>query len=243
MVGIFDYTVILTYISALSAGVGIFVSIGFKNPHPYWAILCLMICGLCDTFDGRVARTKKNRTEMHKNFGIQIDSLSDLLAFGVLPACIGFAIYNCKVDKQSELLKFDWGKGVADTANHLQNVHVSIIVAIGALFILAALIRLAYFNVTCDETQAIGQSRQKYYYGLPVTTTAIIFPTFMLANYKVPYDLSFIYYFLLIIVGVLFVSKFKLVKPKMVWIYILVGIGALEFIAVFIARWIKTIAF
>ena len=36
--------------------------------------------------DGRVARTKKNRTEDEKNFGIQLDSLCDVICFGVFPA-------------------------------------------------------------------------------------------------------------------------------------------------------------
>jgi hypothetical protein len=45
-------------------------------------------------FDGKVARTKKDRTEQEKSFGIQIDSLSDLVSFGVLPAVIGFAMVS-----------------------------------------------------------------------------------------------------------------------------------------------------
>ena len=60
--------------------------------HPYIATFFLLICGLCDAFDGKVASTKKNRTAIEKNYGIQIDSLSDLVAFGVLPACIGAAL-------------------------------------------------------------------------------------------------------------------------------------------------------
>ena len=91
MIGIFDYTVILTYLSLLSAGTGIIVSL-HGNGHPYWGVFFLLICGICDLFDGKVARTKKNRTEMERNFGIQIDSLSDMVAFGVLPACIGVSL-------------------------------------------------------------------------------------------------------------------------------------------------------
>lgn len=54
--------------------------------------LFLLLCGLFDAFDGRVARRKKDRTELERQFGIQIDSLTDLVAFGVLPACIGIAL-------------------------------------------------------------------------------------------------------------------------------------------------------
>ena len=62
MLGVYDYTVILTYISVLSASTGIFVTL--TNPgHPYIGMVFLLLCGLCDTFDGKVARTKKNRTK------------------------------------------------------------------------------------------------------------------------------------------------------------------------------------
>ncbi len=61
------------------------------NGSPYSALLCLMVSGLLDAFDGRIARTKKNRTEQEKRFGIQIDSLNDVVCFGVLAAFLGAA--------------------------------------------------------------------------------------------------------------------------------------------------------
>ena len=91
MIGFYDYTVILTYCSVISAVAGILLSLN-ASPHPYIAIFLLMFSGLCDAFDGKVARHKKNRTKAMKEFGIQIDSLSDLAAFGVLPVCIGAAL-------------------------------------------------------------------------------------------------------------------------------------------------------
>ena len=62
MIGIFDYTVILTYISLLSGVMGIIVCLNGIG-HPFIGMFFLMLSGLCDTFDGRVARTKKGRTE------------------------------------------------------------------------------------------------------------------------------------------------------------------------------------
>ena len=52
------------------------------------AIVCLMVSGFCDLFDGSIARTKK-RTESEMKFGIQIDSLADMICFGVLPVQSG----------------------------------------------------------------------------------------------------------------------------------------------------------
>ncbi len=60
MIGFYDYTVILTYISFASSISGIFIA---KRGHFNWAILCLAFSGLCDMFDGKIARKKINWTE------------------------------------------------------------------------------------------------------------------------------------------------------------------------------------
>ena len=80
MLGVYDYTVILTYISLMVSIGGMLFSL---NGDCRMALVCLAISGLCDMFDGKVARTKKDRTEVEKRFGIQIDSLADIVCFGV----------------------------------------------------------------------------------------------------------------------------------------------------------------
>ena len=87
MIGFYDYTVILTYLSLVSASCGIMVALSGSG-HPYIGTFFLLFCGLCDAFDGKVARTKKNRSQEERSFGVQIDSLSEVVAFGVLPAAI-----------------------------------------------------------------------------------------------------------------------------------------------------------
>lgn len=115
MIGVFDYTVILTYCSLISAVTGIIL--GF-NGNALGSVICLLLCGLFDMFDGRVARTKKHRTDFEKSFGIQIDSLSDLVAFGILPVAIGYSI---------------------GYVNYC-------FIPIYCFFVLSGLVRLAYFN-------------------------------------------------------------------------------------------------
>ena len=160
MIGVYDYTVILTYLSLISAGTGIFISLN-GGGHPYIGIFFLLFCGLCDAFDGKVARTKKNRTEHERNFGIQIDSLSDVIAFGVLPACIGVAMMRTS-PVLSKLISGYW-----------YSVPLKIILfAILVTYIVAAMIRLAYFNVTEQEIQSNDNSRT-HYTGLPVTSAAV----------------------------------------------------------------------
>ncbi len=221
MIGIYDYTVILTYLSLLSASLGIFVTLD-GNGHPYIGTFFLLFCGLCDSFDGLVARTKKDRSELGKKFGIQIDSLCDLVAFGVLPACIGMSLI-----RTSDILT-DWVGNSKD--NLLWMCVVIALFAILALYILAALIRLAYFNVTEEERQKTEGGTRKSYTGLPVTSAALIFPIVMLFKYVggEAHDLSFIYFPVALITGFLFLSKIRIPKPHMRGILILVGIGAVE---------------
>lgn len=92
MIGVYDYTVIATYLSLLLGLAGIYSA---AQNAPLAAMLYLMLAGLLDAFDGRIARTKANRTDAEKRFGIQIDSLNDLVCFGVLPAAIGWST-GCK---------------------------------------------------------------------------------------------------------------------------------------------------
>ena len=90
MIGVYDYTVILTYMSLISGMLGIIVTVTGAG-HPQLGVFFLMLSGILDAFDGKVARTKKDRTEFDKKFGIQIDSLTDLVCFGILPVTIGLA--------------------------------------------------------------------------------------------------------------------------------------------------------
>ena len=87
--GIYDYTVILTYISL---GISVFgISRALEGDFKV-AIFCLALSGLCDMFDGKIARSKKNRTDDEKLYGVQIDSLCDVVCFGIFPALICFLI-------------------------------------------------------------------------------------------------------------------------------------------------------
>ena len=144
-IGVYDYTVILTYMSVFSAVAGMAFSADGRFTA---AILCLMFSGLCDAFDGAVARSKKNRTEDEKNFGIQLDSLCDVVSFGVFPA---YLCYHMGV------------KGVLG------------MVCVFA-YVMCAVSRLAFFNVQEAKRQKAEGGKNKTYRGLPVTAASMIFP-------------------------------------------------------------------
>ena len=56
MIGFYNYTVILTYMGLASAVVGMVTAL---KGNLLVAVVCLMVSGACDMFDGKVARTKK----------------------------------------------------------------------------------------------------------------------------------------------------------------------------------------
>ncbi len=226
MIGIYDYTVILTYLSLISAMLGILVCLHGVG-HPFIGIFFLLLCGLCDAFDGKVARAKKDRSETAKKYGIQIDSLSDIVAFGVLPGCIGFAMLRASERFQEQpILRPEIGDKMI-----LYPILLALIVL---WYVMAALIRLAYFNVKEEERAAAEGGVRKVYIGLPVTSAALIFPTVMLIQFLTRTDITLVYFVVMLITSFLFVSKIQVRKPQLRGILFMVGIGAVEFILLMI---------
>ena len=85
MIGKWNKSVILTYIGLTISVLGIMLVL-FDADLKY-VMICLIVAGICDLFDGTVARRCK-RTKEEKEFGIQIDSLADTVNFLCLPVVI-----------------------------------------------------------------------------------------------------------------------------------------------------------
>ena len=154
-------------------------------------------------------------------------SLADVIAFGVLPAVIGIALLRTS----------PYLHGAGLFGSHWSAVALKIFLyAILMLYMLAALIRLAYFNVTEEERQKNEGGMRKYYTGLPVTSSSLIFPTvllfrFIFLSFDIPIDISIVYVPVALVVGFLFLSKIKVTKPGMRGILFMIAIGLAECIA------------
>lgn len=182
-IGFYDYTVILTYISLISALCGITQAC---SDHFDAAVICLGICGICDAFDGRVARTKKNRTEDEKSFGVQIDSLCDLVCFGVFPAFLCYKL-------------------------GLQGILGIIIIC---FYCLCAVIRLAYFNVLEENKKNGNTVSSAAFRGMPVTTSSILIPLTYCLQYVISEDIFVIILHIVpALIGFLFILDFP-IKEK-----------------------------
>ena len=182
-IGFYDYTVILTYMSLVSAVAGMMLA---KGGAYGWAVVCLMASGICDAFDGTVARTKKNRTEDEKAFGIQLDSLCDVVSFGVFPAFLSYCMGV---------------KGVLG-------------VAILMAYCICAVIRLAFFNVLEAKRQQTETGASHCYRGLPVTSISMILPLVYLGTLFLS-EAAFIavLHIVMALVAVLFVLDITVKKP------------------------------
>ena len=202
--GFYNYTVVLTYVGFVLGLAGIVCAI---KGNFRLCMIMLMCAGICDMFDGAVASTHKKRTPAEKNFGIQIDSLSDMVCFGVLPAVFAYQLS---------------GGGVVAT------------LACG-LYALCALIRLAYFNVCEEERQKVETGSRTYYTGLPVTSAAILWPLLFLLGSCIPaIPMAWAVPGLALVMAVAFVLGFSLKKPHLVGKLVLVTIGVGQLIATII---------
>ena len=206
MIGVYDYTVIATYLATVLGVCGMLQAI---EGRPVAAIFCLLGAGLLDTVDGRIARTKKNRTDTEKGFGIQIDSLNDVMCFGALPALIAYAL--CRQWRGDVPVWF---------------------CATLAFFVLAGLIRLAYFNVTEEERQRSSAEPRQYYLGMPITSSTLFFPLLFLLSQlfsaaAAPMALAVGMF----VVGVLFITPVHIRKPHLPGLVAMGVAGAIEIAA------------
>ena len=193
MIGFYDYTLVLTLLSLVSAVFGMTQAL---DGHFKISILCLAFSGLCDAFDGKVARTKKNRTDDERSFGIQLDSLCDMVAFGALPATICYLL------------------GVN---GYLGCIAIS-------YYCICSVIRLSFYNVMELNRMQMEEPTEKVYYGLPITSIAIILPAVVLLELVTPETLfPVVLILMLFIVGTCFILNFKIRRPgKLVLIGLIV---------------------
>ena len=131
-----------------------------KGDDYYYASLLLVYALFFDMLDGRVARLTKTQSA----FGLQIDSLADVVSFGVAPALL---VYKWSLFRQGTV-----GLVVAFT-----------FAAMGA-------VRLARFNVLSMGEGGKPTKPSKYIVGLPVPGAAGVLISLIVANHAVGGDLS-----------------------------------------------------
>jgi len=121
----------------------------------YRAAVLLMFAMLFDTLDGRVARMTRTQSA----FGLQLDSLADIVSFGVAPA----------------LLVYEWVL--------FRHPVPGLLTAF--LFVACAAIRLARFNVLSSSASGAPVKPGRYIVGLPSPPASGILISLVVANHAV----------------------------------------------------------
>jgi CDP-diacylglycerol--serine O-phosphatidyltransferase len=192
-IGYYNKSIILTFIGLLFTIIGIKYSI---DANYFVASICLLLSGICDTFDGTVASLVK-RNEKEKEYGVQLDSLVDVICFGIYPIIISMNLgYNSLIN-----------------------------IIIYFIFIFCGVTRLAYFNVDSENKKyfkglPITMSSFIIPIALFISSNEIFLMSIFLITsilyiikFKIPKSdlkLKFLYLFISIIIILLILSKFLL---------------------------------
>jgi CDP-diacylglycerol---serine O-phosphatidyltransferase len=176
----------LTLLSVLCGFSSVVMSINAAgdNPSGYflWAAALLVAAAVFDGLDGRVARATNTATE----FGVQLDSLADVLSFGMAPAILAYRYGFFQMGFADHQLRYiGWAAGF-------------FYVACGAL-------RLARFNVQ------VGFVDSRFFVGMPIPAGAACIASVILCWPGGPQTAAHAYTFAieLFAVGVLMVSTVR----------------------------------
>lgn len=182
-------------ISLLNLSFGFLAILMAINNQIFISATFIIIALIFDSLDGWVAR-KLSRVDNH-GFGKNIDSLSDIVSFGVAP---GILLY-CSGKIYIEIL------GLSSQIHYLDYL-----LAIVSLFVvICGVLRLTRFNVIAEKIDFNG------FIGVPIPTAGIILASFILTGFFNIY----LAMFLMIIVGFLMISNIrysKLNNPKILLI-------------------------
>lgn len=134
----------------------------FAEHKLLWASYLIFAAAIFDVLDGRLARLTRHTTD----FGGQLDSLADVISFGVAPAFLALLLFK-------------------NEGPHDLPVSVSrLIWAIGALYVACAAMRLARFNVTNEH----GEQHHRSFQGLPSPAAGLAVVSLILLHSELASD-------------------------------------------------------
>jgi CDP-diacylglycerol--serine O-phosphatidyltransferase len=145
----------LTLGNAASGTAAVFLAMLYMGSqslaHFYLAAAMAPVAFVFDVFDGKVARSR----QQHSALGRELDSLADVISFGVAPAALGFAA------------------GLRGAWDALALLY----------FVCCGVSRLARYNVTA-ESLAAGADKVPYFEGTPIPTSVLITALLALAAWQ-----------------------------------------------------------
>jgi len=165
--------------------------------HLDWAAIAILLAIPFDSLDGRIARM----TNTASDFGRELDSLADVITFGVAPS----------------LLAFVWGfHFLPDTINpELRHHLIQAGVFICFLYLIGGASRLARFNISHDpKPRNPGRPDRKYFVGMPIPAAAGLLASTVHFFYGIPVQAWWVAIPWLVLVGL---SGFLMVSTWRFW--------------------------
>ena len=201
-IGKYNKSLIVTYIGVIFAILGMNFSL---LGNLKYTMICMVIAGVCDLFDGKIARMC-DRTEEEKKFGVEIDSLADTVAFVVFPVVIGYSL------------------GLNEWYNILGYV----------LLVLAGITRLGYFNISVIDKNK-DEPVKSYSGLPVTSTSVIIPALWFITSMIKGLSFEIVFSYVIYLIAFLFVFNMKIPKIKgkaylVVGIIAVVGIALLLFL-------------
>ncbi|HLJ44615.1 MAG TPA: CDP-diacylglycerol--serine O-phosphatidyltransferase [Bryobacteraceae bacterium] len=181
------FAILRTFQGAMWANAG---NLGF-NQFFEAAAIAIGVAVVTDGLDGRIARM----TNTVSDFGREIDSLADVITFGIAPA----------------VLAYTWGVQFSpDLTKHIDS---RLCYLISFLFLLCGAVRLARFNVQTNPIpKNPGRPDRKYFIGLPIPAAAAIVAAVVYACDSTPLQWWFwsvLWLLMLAVIGFLMVSTWR----------------------------------
>jgi len=167
------------------------------HTHLDWAAIAILLAIPFDSLDGRIARM----TNTASDFGRELDSLADVITFGVAPS----------------LLAFVWGfHFLPDTINpELRHHLIQAGVFICFLYLIGGASRLARFNISHDpKPRNPGRPDRKYFVGMPIPGAAGLLAATVHFFYGIPVQAWWVAIPWLVLVGL---SGFLMVSTWRFW--------------------------
>ena len=165
------------------------------------ALVLILVAAVIDGLDGMVARTIECSP-----LGKYLDSLADMISFGVAPAIVAYALLT----------------------NYLQVSYlcIDLVLAFCGAYVICGLLRLARFDANASSESAQKEERRDFV-GFPITGGAIILAAFMLLaveTHLAPYTCSFILISLMCVLCILMTSRIRYRNIRDMRIVISLGI-------------------
>ena len=179
VIGYYNFADIVTMLGLMCGILACFLS----PAHPVIAMALLALAALCDSMDGKIARANKNRTKREKFYGVQLDSLCDVVSFGVAPCVVAFNFgYNTAFD-----------------------------LVLYALFVACGAIRLANFNT--EAAVDTPDLKMTHFTGVPIPFSVMLFPIPMILHLLTDGNAGWLFRILFLAIGFGYISRLRIPKP------------------------------